>query len=1060
MASPPPAGPGAAGAGGPLPEPPRPARVVTLTDVDAGETVLAPPATPDTELPPYSAAPAAGEASSGVARLRVWEALAADSDDDSLGSRGSRSPSPDTLSRPADQSSDRGDHLSSPRDGSQSRSASPGPFSRAEQAARMGLSGLSLEPRKALSEAWTLPASFDEKKVQPPRTPTAPPRTGSASPVFSSKPGRNLKGGELYGTLKIEIVSVTDLPVRRRSTLTKALLLNQKPERRWTPFVVVSYGASTYKTKVRAQLPVPYGSDTASVVFNANMPDVAVLRSQLHWDVVFSLWDSQAIGTNKAIGTSLSVEVEDLVDPVQRDGGGYWETSRQAPPERRSFDDVQRPVTPPSMPDDGVPVARAKSWTNLDVFDGSQADIDPPSPTSRTTADLNLMIPYPTTDEVPLAMPGPSAGNGKRKGWLRSRRTRSRSASPSPAKSSGQTSGGSDQESDRADRKAFRRPMSPLFRRSGSFTPPASPAIPGLRFPVMREKKLLVEQPPIVDSDGRVEELPPITLNIRYGFSPRFHLIRNFILTVLHNIRARQLATGSPIGAPNQMIDPTAPITHISIVDVLLINAERLGGWFADEDLDAIFVGRDEITVDEFVERWDARDWESREAELPPRPPSPGPKSKAAGKEKEGNGNGSASAAPGTPAPEDAFAELACFICEQPFPPADPTSALPYSVQQLNHLLVCASRDYSAAATSMLKRREFLTESAAARGLYTSLLARLGLGTYRVGKHEGFILVQNRETGQLEEEYIPSYVRLGIQLLYRSRVSRSIVETNTIAGLFRNTTAGHGARYDDPRSASGIAKFIRTYRINVDEVEKPVAEYRTLNEFFTRRLRAGARKLDAPGDPGVLVSMADCRLTCFASVNEATQVWIKGSGFTITRLLGGDAAMGKEFADSTVVIFRLAPCDYHRFHSPVDGKVVGFVPVKSPGLYYTVNPMAVRSPVDVFGDNVREICYVDTGPDRFGLVAIVAIGAMLVGSIVWTVKEGQELKRMDEMGMFKFGGSTVVMLIQKGIAQLDEDLLANSAKALETVVQVGNRIGELVHGNGGDWEEQGDAGAG
>ncbi len=276
-----------------------------------------------------------------------------------------------------------------------------------------------------------------------------------------------------------------------------------------------------------------------------------------------------------------------------------------------------------------------------------------------------------------------------------------------------------------------------------------------------------------------------------------------------------------------------------------------------------------------------------------------------------------------------------------------------------------------------MSRREFLTESAAARGLYTSFLARLGLGTYKVGKHEGYILVQNRETGQLEEEYIPSYVRMGIQLLYRTRVTRSIVETNSIANMFRNTTIGHGLRYDDPRSAREISKFIRTYSINVDEIEKPVSEYKTMNEFFTRALKPGMRNLNSPEDETVIVSVADCRLTCFPSVQTATEIWIKGAGFSITRLLGGDTAMGTEFADCSVIVHRLAPQDYHRWHVPVTGKIVGFVQVKQPGNLYTVNPMAVRSPVDVFGDNVREICYIDTGPDLYGLVAVVSIGEFL-----------------------------------------------------------------------------------
>ncbi|KAI9031443.1 phosphatidylserine decarboxylase-domain-containing protein [Hyaloraphidium curvatum] len=354
----------------------------------------------------------------------------------------------------------------------------------------------------------------------------------------------------------------------------------------------------------------------------------------------------------------------------------------------------------------------------------------------------------------------------------------------------------------------------------------------------------------------------------------------------------------------------------------------------------------------------------------------------------------------------------------------------------MDHLLVCASASRFSTST-------YLTEDAAARGLYTSwstyLLTRFGFGTYKVGSVEGHILVQNRETGRLEEEYIPSYVRLGIQLLYRNRVSRSAVEMATVENALKSATMAHGPLYDDPASKAEIPDFIKTYSIDVDEIAKPLSEYANMNDFFSRGLKPGMRKLDSPGDPKVLVSAADCRLTCFPTVTEATKIWVKGTDFTVFQLLGGDAKISKEFQDCTMVIHRLAPQDYHRWHCPVDGRVDKIVPVRIPGHYYTVNPMAVRSTVNVFGENVREVCYVNS--PTFGRVAVVAVGAMMVGSIVWLVKEGQQVGRMDEMGLFKFGGSTVILLVKKGIVTLDQDLVANSAKALETVVRVGNRVG-------------------
>lgn len=729
------------------------------------------------------------------------------------------------------------------------------------------------------------------------------------------------------------------------------------------------------------------------VVFETPVPDIAVLKSQVKWDVVFSLWDSQAIGTNKAIGSSLSVEVEDLIDPLQRSGGGFWESGpgkpgqaprtpavgfsgspslsgngngepdyfagqegseRDEPPPRRSFD---------SLSPSAATYPRAHSWT-LDT------SLAPPTlSTSTSDPAPELLTPSPTTDH-PTSI-STATTTRKRPAWLTSKRTRSRSHSPSPSKSGASTDEEKDPSSKEKGKRTLRRPLSPLFTRSRSPAPTPPPQIPGLRFPVMHQKSLQIEWPPLVDPDGKVYELPPVTLNIRVGFSSRGNLLRNFLATLIHDVRVKQ--------------DPSysAPIETITIVDALLVGPERFGA--SEEEIDALFGGRDEVSIDEFVQAWEGG-WFDDVVERVSTP-VPVPEKRRPRDTEETTGSSSSN----TPTPPP-VQESTCFLCNEAYPPPDPTSNVPYATQVMNHTIVCASRDYTAAASRMLNRKEFLTESAAARGLYTSLLARLGLGTYKVGSHEGYILVQDRETGQLVEEYIPSYVRLGIQLLYRTRVTRNIVETNSIANLFRGMTVGQGAKCDDPRSAGSIAKFIRTYSINVDEIEKPVSEYRTLNDFFVRRLKPGVRVLE--GDEGVLVSAADCRLTCFPNVGEATRVWIKGAGFTITRLLGGDAAMGSEFADCTVIVHRLAPQDYHRFHSPVSGRVVGFRAIK--GAYYTVNPMAVRSPVDVFGENAREVCYIDT--ERWGLVAVVAVGAMMVGSVVWSVGEGDQVMRMDEIG--------------------------------------------------------------
>ena len=148
--------------------------------------------------------------------------------------------------------------------------------------------------------------------------------------------------------------------------------------------------------------------------------------------------------------------------------------------------------------------------------------------------------------------------------------------------------------------------------------------------------------------------------------------------------------------------------------------------------------------------------------------------------------------------------------------------------------------------------------------------------------------------------------------------------------------------------------------------------------------------------------------------------------------------MGSYYEEGSIAICRLAPQDYHRFHSPVDGWVWGLKSIE--GSFYTVNPVAVREELDIFTENKRTVCYIRS--DIFGNVAFVSIGATMVGSVNMTVSNESKINKFDEMGYFAFGGSTVVLLFKKGTIAFDSDLVINSGESLETLVQVGNSIGK------------------
>lgn len=247
-----------------------------------------------------------------------------------------------------------------------------------------------------------------------------------------------------------------------------------------------------------------------------------------------------------------------------------------------------------------------------------------------------------------------------------------------------------------------------------------------------------------------------------------------------------------------------------------------------------------------------------------------------------------------------------------------------------------------------------------------------------------------------------------------------------------------GKKYDDPASVAEIQSFVNFHRLDMSEVLLSVEDFKNFNEFFYRKLKPSARPCSAPHRPEIITSPADCRSVVFNTLEEAQSIWVKGREFTVKRLLG-DAYPedAKRFEGGGLGIFRLAPQDYHRFHIPVDG-IMG-EPKLIEGEYYTVNPMAIRSALDVYGENIRVCVPIDSV--AHGRVMVICIGAMMVGSTVITRKPGVKVTRAEELGYFKFGGSTILTLFEPGRMVFDKDMADNSAAALETLVRVGMSIG-------------------
>ncbi|KAG8972224.1 hypothetical protein FRC05_010273 [Tulasnella sp. 425] len=265
-----------------------------------------------------------------------------------------------------------------------------------------------------------------------------------------------------------------------------------------------------------------------------------------------------------------------------------------------------------------------------------------------------------------------------------------------------------------------------------------------------------------------------------------------------------------------------------------------------------------------------------------------------------------------------------------------------------------------------------------------------------------------------------------------------------------------GKIHDTPDPAFVIPRieaFIQAYDLKVDDLLEPdIKKYKTFNDFFKCSLKPGARPVQEANDLGVITSRADSRVTVFKSVGDAKK--IKGQEFTLPTLLD-DNYLAETF---TVAIFQFAPQDYHRYHAPFKAKLGKMFHV--PGTYFTVKsnsstrmsgtPLSPRPPRPP-----PRITHLNKPPPELGTFALVAVGALLVGSIGWSKNPGDSEQKGGDLGFFQYSGSTMILVAPEGTIEWDEDLVANSSgltgltgvesgRPVETLVRVGERIGKVV----------------
>ncbi|MCW1913558.1 phosphatidylserine decarboxylase [Luteolibacter sp. GHJ8] len=245
----------------------------------------------------------------------------------------------------------------------------------------------------------------------------------------------------------------------------------------------------------------------------------------------------------------------------------------------------------------------------------------------------------------------------------------------------------------------------------------------------------------------------------------------------------------------------------------------------------------------------------------------------------------------------------------------------------------------------------------------------------------------------------------------------------------------YGRRMDSPATKAKVAPFIAQYGLDPAEFADAPDSYATFNEFFYRKLKPEAR----PIADSAAVFPADGRHLGFQNASEIKGVFVKGQNFDLGKLLGDDSLAAK-YATGSLVLSRLCPVDYHRFHFPATGTPGAVKLINGP--LFSVSPIALRRRLAYLWENKRTITKLETSD--LGTVLLMEIGATCVGSILQTFTPGKPVQKGDEKGYFAFGGSSTITIFEPGAVTLAPDLVECSSRQVELYAKVGTTMGDAA----------------
>lgn len=298
----------------------------------------------------------------------------------------------------------------------------------------------------------------------------------------------------------------------------------------------------------------------------------------------------------------------------------------------------------------------------------------------------------------------------------------------------------------------------------------------------------------------------------------------------------------------------------------------------------------------------------------------------------------------------------------------------------------------------------------------------------------------DRQTGQIKQEKV--YHEKTLKLVYGQNLMNRFFKLTFLPLLTRFSLFSkfYGFLQKLPGSVKKIQPFIKSYKIKVSEFAQPVSHFRSFNDFFIRHLKPDARPIDS--FPISAVIPADGRYYFFENIDHCDGFLVKGKKFHLEELLGSEE-LAKEYKSGSMVMARLCPSDYHRFHFPID--CAPSEPTLINGYLYSVNPMAVKQNIRIFSQNKRTLTCLKSS--LFDDVLFMEIGATCVGSIQQTYQPHQKYQKGQEKGYFEFGGSSLIILFKPGQIQFNQDLLDATHKGMEILCLIGQQMGLAINTN-------------